>query len=205
MLRAPSPIIPTDVNKVIYGGRTLIDLSQDTVNTTNLLLGVCAHSKSGMKIYGTYVAPKIQEGQTEIIDFTGDQTYTINPSPGYDAMASLSLTVRRAAAPVTYATGSQASVRIAGGETTTITLTTVTFTPVLVELFMKGSGTVGGPNLICARRLPNGTSQYVANKYYRGVSPTIVVSGKNVQVKLYNNDNTRANSGVINWQVAGYE
>ena len=53
MLRAPSPIIPTDVNKVIYGGRTLIDLSQDTVNTTNLLLGVQAHDKSGASITGT--------------------------------------------------------------------------------------------------------------------------------------------------------
>ena len=108
-------------------------------------------------------------------------------------------------APITYATGSQASVKVAGYETKTITLTTVTFTPVLVELFMKGNGATGDVNLICARRLPNGTSQYVESKYYRGISPKIVVSGKNVQVKLYNNDNTYADSGVINWQVVGYE
>lgn len=194
-----------NINKIDYGGRTLIDLTGDTVTADTLLEEMTAHDKSGKIITGTYVAPIIQESQTKIIDFTGDQTYTINPSPGYDAMASLSLTVRRAAAPVTYATGSQASVRIAGGEGTTITLTTVTFTPVLVELFMKGSGTVGGPNLICARRLPKGTSQYVNNRYYIGPWPRIVVSGKNVQVNLYNNDNTYTDSGVINWQVAGYE
>ena len=194
-----------NINKIDYGGRTLIDLTGDTVTADTLLEEMTAHDKSGKIITGTYVAPIIQESQTKIIDFTGDQTYTINPSPGYDAMASLSLTVRRAAAPITYATGSQASVRIAGGEGTTITLTTVTFTPVLVELFMKGSGTVGGPNLICARRLPKGTSQYVNNRYYIGPWPRIVVSGKNVQVNLYNNDNTYTDSGVINWQVAGYE
>lgn len=194
-----------NINKIDYGGRTLIDLTGDTVTADTLLEEMTAHDKSGKIITGTYVAPIIQESQTKIIDFTGDQTYTINPSPGYDAMASLSLTVRRAAASVTYATGSQASVRIAGGEGTTITLTTVTFTPVLVELFMKGSGTVGGLNLICARRLPKGTSQYVNNRYYIGPWPRIVVSGKNVQVNLYNNDNTYTDSGVINWQVAGYE
>ena len=163
MLRSPFPTIPTDVNKVIYGGRTLIDLTEDTVSASTLLLDVQAHNKRGMKIRGTYVAP------------------------------------------ITYATGSQASVKVAGYETKTITLTTVTFTPVLVELFMKGNGATGDVNLICARRLPNGTSQYVESKYYRGISPKIVVSGKNVQVKLYNNDNTYADSGVINWQVVGYE
>ena len=196
-----------NINKIDYGGRTLIDLTGDTVTADTLLEEMTAHDKSGKIITGTYVAPIIQESQTKIIDFTGDQTYTINPSPGYDAMASLSLTVRRAAAPVTYATGSQASVKVAGYETKSITLATVTFTPVLVELFMKGSGrgTVGDVNLICARRLPNGTSQYVESEYYRGVSPKIVVSGKNVQVRLYNNNNTYTNSGVINWQVAGYE
>lgn len=194
-----------NINKIDYGGRTLIDLTGDTVTADTLLEEMTAHDKSGKIITGTYVAPIIQESQTKIIDFTGDQTYTINPSLGYDAMASLSLTVRRAAAPITYATGAQASVRIAGGEGTTITLTTVTFTPVLVELLMKGSGTVGGPNLICVRRLPKGTSQYVNNRYYIGPWPRIVVSGKKVQVSLYNNENTYIDSGVINWQVAGYE
>lgn len=42
------------VNKVTYGGRVLIDLSGDTLNSANSLLsGVTAHTKSGAKITGT--------------------------------------------------------------------------------------------------------------------------------------------------------
>jgi hypothetical protein len=35
------------INKVIYGGRTLIDLTSDTVEASKLLLGTKAHDKSG--------------------------------------------------------------------------------------------------------------------------------------------------------------
>ena len=41
------------VNKVIYGGRTLIDLSSDTVTTDTLLKGVTAHKKDGSIIIGS--------------------------------------------------------------------------------------------------------------------------------------------------------
>ena len=40
------------VNKVIYGGRTLIDLSSDTVTPDTLLKGVTAHKKDGSIIIG---------------------------------------------------------------------------------------------------------------------------------------------------------
>lgn len=43
----------TTINKVIYGGRTLIDLTGDTVTADKLLSGVTAHDKSGAKITGT--------------------------------------------------------------------------------------------------------------------------------------------------------
>lgn len=42
----------TNVNKVIYGGRILIDLTGDTVSPDNLLNGVTAHDKSGASIKG---------------------------------------------------------------------------------------------------------------------------------------------------------
>lgn len=171
-----------------------------------LLRGVQAHDAAGLQIRGTYVAPNVQESKSSVIRFTGSQTYTITPDVGYDAMASLSLTIQEVVgpAPVTSATGQQASVTVAGRETKTITLTTVTFTPVLVELIMKGSGSTGSTNLICIRRLPQGTSLSVQNRYYTGVSPTIVVSGKTIQVKLYNNGNGVVDSGAITWQAAGY-
>ena len=41
------------INKVIYGGRTLIDLTSDTVEASKLLLGTKAHDKSGAQIEGT--------------------------------------------------------------------------------------------------------------------------------------------------------
>ena len=44
------------VNKVIYGNRTLIDLSADTVTADKLLSGYTAHDKSGAQITGTATA-----------------------------------------------------------------------------------------------------------------------------------------------------
>lgn len=42
-----------NINKVIYGGRVLIDLTSDTVDPSKLLSGVKAHDKSGAQIEGT--------------------------------------------------------------------------------------------------------------------------------------------------------
>ena len=41
------------INKVVYGGKTLIDLTGDTVAAADLAFGVTAHDKSGAKITGT--------------------------------------------------------------------------------------------------------------------------------------------------------
>ena len=41
------------VNKVVYGGQTLIDLTADTVDESKLLTGYTAHDKSGVRITGT--------------------------------------------------------------------------------------------------------------------------------------------------------
>ena len=41
------------VNKVIFGGTTLIDLTSDTVDESKLLSGITAHDKSGAVITGT--------------------------------------------------------------------------------------------------------------------------------------------------------
>lgn len=41
------------INKVIYGGETLIDLTGDTVDAAHLLSGYTAHDKSGAVITGT--------------------------------------------------------------------------------------------------------------------------------------------------------
>lgn len=41
------------VNKIIYGGNTLIDLTADTITAADLASGVTAHDKSGAVITGT--------------------------------------------------------------------------------------------------------------------------------------------------------
>ena len=41
------------INKVIYGGNTLIDLTGDTVTADKLVRGITAHDKSGAEIEGT--------------------------------------------------------------------------------------------------------------------------------------------------------
>lgn len=41
------------VNKVVYGGQTLIDLTADTITAGDLAVGVTAHDKSGAAITGT--------------------------------------------------------------------------------------------------------------------------------------------------------
>lgn len=41
------------INKVIYGGKTLIDLTNDTVTADKMLSGTKAHDKSGAQITGT--------------------------------------------------------------------------------------------------------------------------------------------------------
>lgn len=41
------------INKVIYGGNTLIDLTSDTITPDKLASGVTAHDKSGEQITGT--------------------------------------------------------------------------------------------------------------------------------------------------------
>ena len=41
------------INKVIYGGRTLIDLTADTITPDKLAKDVTAHDKSGAEIVGT--------------------------------------------------------------------------------------------------------------------------------------------------------
>lgn len=49
------------VNKVVYGSRTLVDLTQDTVVSDKLVSGYTAHDKAGNAITG---ALKIQNYRT---------------------------------------------------------------------------------------------------------------------------------------------
>lgn len=42
-------------NKIIYGGKVLLDLTNDTVSADTLIEGITAHDKSGQIITGNLV------------------------------------------------------------------------------------------------------------------------------------------------------
>ena len=65
------------INKVIYSGETLIDLTGDTVTPQSLARGYTAHNKSGIAIVGTYDALKIVDEQVAV-------DYSIQDSYGQD-------------------------------------------------------------------------------------------------------------------------
>lgn len=50
------------INKVVYNNETLIDLTNDTVTTNDLVKGVVAHDKSGTQINGALVVRSIYTG-----------------------------------------------------------------------------------------------------------------------------------------------
>lgn len=50
------------INKVVYNNETLIDLTNDTVTTNDLVKGVVAHDKSGTKINGALVVRTVYTG-----------------------------------------------------------------------------------------------------------------------------------------------
>lgn len=50
------------VNKVVYNNNTLIDLTNDTVTTNDLVAGVVAHDKTGTQINGALVVRTVYTG-----------------------------------------------------------------------------------------------------------------------------------------------
>lgn len=44
----------SNANKVVFGDKTLLDLTGDTVTASNLKTGVTAHDKSGAVITGSF-------------------------------------------------------------------------------------------------------------------------------------------------------
>lgn len=63
-------------NKVVFGGKTLIDLSQDTVTPKKMVKGYTAHAADGSIITGDYNLPSFTvdtSNQTLIIVYEGSE------------------------------------------------------------------------------------------------------------------------------------
>lgn len=64
----------TNINKVVYGTSTLIDLTEDTITPETLAAGITAHDASGKKIVGI---ANMNNGYNEIVfTSTNDTNYT---------------------------------------------------------------------------------------------------------------------------------
>jgi len=72
------------VNKVTYGGETLIDLTGDTVTADKLAEGITAHDASGAEIVGTLVASaqKVVAGKVYYSSSSNTSTPTIQHGLG---------------------------------------------------------------------------------------------------------------------------
>ena len=106
------------INKVIYGGNTIIDLTGDTVTVNDLAYGVTAHDKSGAVI-------------------TGENTYDADTSDG-TASASEILATKTA-----YVNGSKVTGNMTNNGSVTGTITTKAGQYTIPQGFHDGSGKVG--------------------------------------------------------------
>ena len=101
------------VNKVIYGGNTLIDLTEDSVTPETLAEGVTAHDASGQKITGTMTGgggqdPNLPAGCTrcDYIQFTGDQIVDTGVICNQDSKIQLAFTREKSTQHYVFGVGS---------------------------------------------------------------------------------------------------
>lgn len=66
----------TPRNKVVYAGKTLIDLTEDTITPATLKSGVTAHDASGAKITGTLDTAPPEESDINFWDYDGTLLYS---------------------------------------------------------------------------------------------------------------------------------
>mgnify|MGYP004520245951 CR=1 FL=1 len=74
-MAAPAPLA-TVPNKINYGDRTLIDLTEDTVTPETLKLGATAHDASGRQITGTLDTTPPEESDINFWDYDGTLLYS---------------------------------------------------------------------------------------------------------------------------------
>lgn len=80
----------SNINKVVYGNITLIDITEDTVTANKMISGITAHDKSGSTITGTM--PKAYEaGETLLYLF--DASISSEMLNTYGSVSSETLTV----------------------------------------------------------------------------------------------------------------
>lgn len=84
------------ISKIILNGVTQMDVTQDTVASTNLLSGYTATKNDGTKVSGSYVPPSAPTLQTKSVSYTPSETAqsgTVTPDSGYDGLNEVNVSV----------------------------------------------------------------------------------------------------------------
>ena len=74
------------VNKVVYDGTTLIDLTADTVTASKLLDGYTAHDASGATITGSFNSSLRSDSVTP-----SESQQTVTPGSGYYGLSQVTV------------------------------------------------------------------------------------------------------------------
>lgn len=84
------------ISKIILNGVTQMDVTQDTVASSNLLSGYTATKNDGTKVSGAYVPPSAPTLQTKSVSYTPSETAqsgTVTPDSGYDGLDEVNVSV----------------------------------------------------------------------------------------------------------------
>ena len=81
------------VNKVVYGNQTLIDISDTTATSAQILEGYTAYGADGKKITGTASEPNLQTKTKSYTPTETVQSETISPDSGYNGLESVDISV----------------------------------------------------------------------------------------------------------------
>lgn len=79
------------VNKVVYGGETKIDLSNDTVTPDTLLDGAVAHAADGTIIYGEFKAAMLMTVTGKSVSVSTWVSSTDQSGAGYGYRAAVTI------------------------------------------------------------------------------------------------------------------
>ena len=189
------------INKVVHGGKTLIDLTSDTVDASHLVKGYTAHNKAGVAITGTV---PIQAAKS-ITPSTNDQTavsagtycsgaITVNAMPtATQATPTISI---NSTGLITASSTQTAGYVAAGTKSSTKQMTTkgaTTWTPktsnqtIASGTYLTGTQTIKGDSNLVAANIVSGKSIFgVIGTGYKSLSGTAtasdVIKGKTFSV-----------------------
>ena len=84
------------ISKIILNGVTQMDVTQDTVASSNLLSGYTATKNDGTKVSGSYVPSSAPTLQTKSVSYTpteSSQSQTVTADSGYDGLDEVNVSV----------------------------------------------------------------------------------------------------------------